>query len=87
MRMTSRFDGKCRKCGGPIRTGEIIDYEKSLGGAAHMRCVDGSQRALPDDEQEKIADRLLFCRSEDFENYVHQWINCEPTEVPHGESY
>jgi hypothetical protein len=52
-----------------------------------MRCVDGSQRALPDDEQEKIADRLLFCRSEDFENYVHQWINCEPTEVPHGESY
>lgn len=59
--MKSKFSSKCRYgCGQPIAIGETIDYDKDLGGAAHVACADRVQCGKPDDDQKSLADRLGF---------------------------
>lgn len=42
MTMAAKFAGRCRECGGQIRVGESIDWEKARG-AKHVTC--GTTRA------------------------------------------
>jgi hypothetical protein len=41
VKITARFPGTCKACGGPINTGEEIEWERGKGGR-HLRC---SERA------------------------------------------
>jgi hypothetical protein len=37
MTITSKFSGRCKKCGGPIHAGEQIEWERGKG-SAHIEC-------------------------------------------------
>jgi hypothetical protein len=42
MTITARYPGKCNKCGGSIRVGEQIEWEKGVG-AKHIKCPETNQ--------------------------------------------
>lgn len=56
MSFPSKFPGRCRACGGPIATGEPIEYDRASKAAYHARCA-GSPAAAsePGDEAIEIA--------------------------------
>ena len=45
MTITAKFAGTCRKCGGRIKVGEKIEWEKGTG-AQHMECTSKPAPAL-----------------------------------------
>ena len=47
--MVSKFSGKCRKCGGHIRTGDNIVWSRGTG-AMHPECAEPD----PDEEHEGV---------------------------------
>jgi hypothetical protein len=46
MTITSKFNGKCKKCGGVIRQGEQIDWSKDHG-SHHITCPESPKKPGP----------------------------------------
>ena len=57
MLITSKFDGRCGKCGKPIPQGTQIEYSDRK--AYHLECSEPAS-LLPDAEQQSLADKLGF---------------------------
>lgn len=59
MKITAKFAGKCAACGGAIRKGDEIEYEKKTSSAWHPGCFkdEGGQQ---DYDAESLADELGF---------------------------
>lgn len=85
--MTSRFNGKCKRCGKPIAAGSLVDWVKGQGAthATEADCaVAPAERVLrgpqPEDPEERMmaAEYLLGARwksatSDKFKKLPHQY--------------
>lgn len=56
--MISKYAGRCKLCGGPIKVGDEINYTKEFG-ASHIGCAEQGE-ILGESEAVELADRLGF---------------------------
>lgn len=53
--MISKYSGRCRLCGKPIKVGDEINYSKESG-ASHVGCVEQGD-LLESSDAEQLADK------------------------------
>jgi hypothetical protein len=61
IRITAKFPSTCRKCNGPIRKGETINYDPATKGTSHIECASAEREdEKPGPKADELADQLGF---------------------------
>ena len=48
MTITSKYEGKCRSCGGAVHVGDSIEWSRSVKGVAHTVCPNEPEVVVPE---------------------------------------